>query len=55
MMERAGAARSAGASMSHPDTVITPNIMDFDALGRANINGFEAAAQFKNRGDDCHL
>jgi hypothetical protein len=41
--------------MSHPDTAITLNIMDFDALGRANINGSEAAAQFKNRGDHCHL
>jgi hypothetical protein len=48
MMERAGAARSAGASMSHPDTAIMPNIVQFDALGRAIINGSEAAAQFEN-------
>ena len=47
-MERAGAVRSAGASMSHPDTAITPNIVQFGALGRANINGSEAAAQFEN-------
>jgi hypothetical protein len=34
--------------MSHPDTAIMPNIVDFDALGRANINGSEAAGQFEN-------
>jgi hypothetical protein len=48
MMERAGAGRSSGASMSHPDTAITPNIVQFDALGRANIHWSDAAAQFEN-------
>jgi hypothetical protein len=48
MMERAGAVRSSGVSMSQPDTAITPNIVQFDALGRAIINGSEAAAQFEN-------